>query len=293
MMSQYWSVKPTIDERKRADAPHQIHRGQVASRQLSRRHDDRSEHPAGPVHREQEAEQRGSSPIRSRMRNGSSTSSGPTTTSTHSVAYRSVHSSQGVRTVNTTASRRSENTLFAEWSWVCSSPESGSASDRRPARGSGRRNIRSTNAHREPPRSRPRHGQGPCGAQHAGGGRARRLLQRGADRPLEPVRREKLPRRQDARQDRAVRGEEEPRPGAQDERDDRELRDADRPERSDHDDRGDREELDELDTARTISRRDTRSATMPPGIAHSSSPVAFEAATSDSSSGPPPIAMTE
>jgi hypothetical protein len=46
------------------------------------------------------------------------------------------------------------------------------------------------------------------------------------------------------------------------------------------------------ETARTISRRDTRSATMPPGIAHTSRPVALLAATSERSRGPPPAAMT-
>ena len=46
------------------------------------------------------------------------------------------------------------------------------------------------------------------------------------------------------------------------------------------------------DTARTIIRRDTRSATMPPGIAQRRRPVALDAATSDRSTGPPPIAMT-
>ena len=70
-----------------------------------------------------------------------------------------------------------------------------------------------------------------------------------------------------------------------------ELRDRDDAEPSDDDDRRDRQEVDELDE-RTMSRRETRSATMPPGIAHSSSPVAFAAATSDRSSGPPPASIT-
>ena len=147
------------------------------------------------------------------MRNGSSTSSGPTTTSTHSVAYRSVHSSQGVRTVNTTASRRSWKTLFAEWSAALRIVGVGVLP--RLLRGLGpqeqqdheRRAVRDRDHDRRVRRDQ-------CGQQHAGRGRARRLLQCGADRPLEPVRGEELPRREEARQDRAVRREEEPGPGA-------------------------------------------------------------------------------
>jgi hypothetical protein len=56
-------------------------------------------------------------------------------------------------------------------------------------------------------------------------GGARRLLQGGADGALEAVRREQLRRRQDAREDRAVRGIEEPGARAEDERCDRQVRD--------------------------------------------------------------------
>ena len=167
-------------------------------------------------------------------------------------------------------------------------------SPRRGVAGSGRRNSRITNARTVGDRDHDRRvGGDQRGQQHAGDGRTRRLLQRRTDRPLEPVRREQLLRRQDARQDRAVGREEEPRAGAEHERDDHELRDADR--RRTHPTTTTEviaRKFDELTTARTISRRDTRSATMPPGIAHSSSPVAFDAATSERSSGPPPVAIT-
>ena len=81
------------------------------------------------------------------------------------------------------------------------------------------------------------------GQQHARRGGTRGLLQRRADRPLEPVRREQLLGRQDARQDRAVRREEEPRTRPEHERDDRELRDADRRRSADDDDGDDRDEV--------------------------------------------------
>jgi hypothetical protein len=45
-------------------------------------------------------------------------------------------------------------------------------------------------------------------------------------------------------------------------------------------------------TVRTMNRRDTRSATIPPGMAQTRSPAAFAAATTDSSSGPPPAEIT-
>ncbi len=93
--------------------------------------------------------------------------------------------------------------------------------------------------------------------EHARNGGARRLLERGADGSLEPIRREELLRRQDAGQDRAVRGKEEPRSCAEQERHDRELRDRDGSEPADDDDRRDRQEVDELDDPDDEPSRDT------------------------------------
>ena len=120
--------------------------------------------------------------------------------------------------MKTTASFRSWKTLFAD-----------SVLRRRPRRPRGVEHR--LGALEEQQRERARVGDrdrdGRVGGHHDGGdehardGGAGRLLERGPDRPLEPVRREELLRRQDARQDRAVGGEEEARAGAEHERDDR------------------------------------------------------------------------